>query len=293
MGHPLQNRALETQFCADAERLDEVWAAENQLVDDYVRERLARTERQQFEQHYLDSQPHRERVAFARYLLKAANEAAAQRDEAAHRPSPWTNLWALLRGPQLAWGMALAALLVVFIGGAKLWRERAQLRAQLTATQPAQQQRERELAGQRAAAQTQTEQRAAELAERARWRNAAPSPSATPQAQPPKVLAFVLSAGLLRGTGAPQPLAIPRGASQIELRMRLEASAYAAYQIQLRTVEGTEILSRSQLKPRAGQLAVILPANKLRAGDYILTLAGMAAAGTVEEVNRYFFRVSR
>lgn len=289
----VEQAALETQFFADAVRLEEVWAAENQLVDDYVRERLPRTERQQFEQHYLASPRHRERVAFARQLLKTVDEATAQAAESMRQPERWANFWALLRGPQLAWGLALAALLVMLIGGTKLLRERAHLRAQLTATQTAQQQRERELAERLAAAQTQNEQRAAALAELERLRNATPTPSITPPPPAPKVLAFVLSAGLLRGSDKAQQLAIPPGTSQIELRLRLETRDYATYQIQLRTVEGAALLTRSQLKLRADQLAVALPANKLRAGDYILTLSGVAAAGTIEEVNRYFFRVSR
>lgn len=287
-----EQAALESQYFANPERLEEVWDVENQLVDDYVRERLAHSERPQFEQHYLASPRHRARVALARQLLNATEETAAQAAEAARQPARWANFWALLYGPQLAWGMALAVLLVLFIGGIKLLRERAQLRAQPAASQNTHLQRERELAAQLAAAQTQNEQRAAALAEHERLRQAAPVPSTTAQAPAPKIFAFVLSAGLLRGSDNSQLLAIPPGTSQVELRLRLESSDYPTYQIQLRTVEGADVLRRRQLKPRAGQLAVALPANKLRAGDYLLTLTGLAAAGT-EEVNRYFFRVSR
>jgi hypothetical protein len=287
----LEQEALETRFFAEAEQLEEVWAAENQLVDEYVRGQLDRAEHAQFEQYYLDSQPHRDRVALARQLLNTIDEAATQAVEPTQSVAPWANFWAWLRGPQLAWGMAVALLLVAFLVGAKRMYERAQYRAQLAA-QTAQQQRERELAEQRAAAQTQeNERRAAELAERERLRNVTPAPSVTPQAQPPKVFAFVLSAGLLRGGGAPQPLSIPHGMGQVELRMRLEATDYASYQITLRAVEGGEILSRSQLKPRANQLAVRLSANKLPVGDYILALSGVKA-DTIEEINRYFFRVT-
>jgi Sec-independent protein translocase protein TatA len=285
-----EQEALETQFFTEPERLEEIWAVENQLVDEYVRGQLDRTERAQFEQHYLDSQPHRDRVALARQLLKTIDRAKTQASQTTQSATLWANFWAWLRGPQLAWGMALVLLLVAFLVGARRLHERAQSRAQLAA-QTAQQQREREVAEQRTAAQTQNEQRTAEAAERERLRNATPAPSVTPQPQSPKIFAFVLSAGLLRGSGAPQPLAIPRGTGQVELRMRLEASDYASYQIKLRTVEGGAILSRNRLKPRANQLAVTLPANKLPAGDYILTLSGVQASA-VEEVNRYFFRVT-
>lgn len=285
-----EQEALETQFFAESEQLEEIWATENQLVDEYVRGQLNRAEHAQFEQYYLDSQPHRDRVALARQLLSTIDQATTRSAETTQTAAPWANFWAWLRGPQLAWAMAAALLFVAFLVGAKRMREQAQFRAQLAA-QTAQQQRERELAEQRAAAQTQAnERRTAELAERERLRTTTPAPSATPPAQPPKVFAFVLSAGLLRGSGTPQPLTIPRNTSQVELRMRLENSDYANYQIKLRTVEGSEILSRNQLKSRANQLAVVLPASKLPAGDYILTLSGVQA-NAVEEVNRYFFRV--
>lgn len=281
-----EQEALEAAFFTASARLEEVWAVENQLVDDYVRGKLGRTEQAQFEQYYLDSQPHRERVALARKLLKVVDEAAAQ--TTAHKPAFWASLWAFLRGPQLAWGIALAALVLLSAGGLQLLRERAQLRSQLAAAQTAQQQRERDWAEQLAAARAQPEQRPTV--------SATPSPTipsaGPPPAKPPTVFSFVLSASLLRGGSAPQALNIPRDASQIELRMRLETSDYTVYQASLRTVEGAAVWNRSQLKSRAGQLAVAVPAHKLRAGDYILTLAGISASGAVEEVNRYFFRSS-
>lgn len=286
-----EQESLESQYFAQTGPLDEVWAIENQLVDDYVRGQLGQAEHRQFEQHYLRSQPHRERVALARQLLKVVDTAAAQAGSTLRQPTLWAKFCELLRGPQLAWGMALAALLMMFIGGAVWLREQAQLRAQLAA-QTAQQQRARELAAQVAEAQTQNAQGAAAAAAHKPVQNSGPSPSASPKAPPPKVFSFVLTAGLLRGSAAPQPLTIPRGANQIELRLRLEANPFTAYQIQLRTVEGAPLWSRNQLKPRAGQLLVTLPANKLRVGDYILTLAGTAATGAVEEVDRYFFRVT-
>src|SRR5438093_1182323 len=101
-----EQATLEAQFFADAEQLEEIWALENQLVDDYVRGRLAHVERAQFEQYYLDSPRHREHVALARLLLRAADAEAVTANESERAPSRWAQFWALLRGPQLAWGLA-------------------------------------------------------------------------------------------------------------------------------------------------------------------------------------------
>jgi heme exporter protein D len=282
-----EQATIEERFFADAEVLEEIRAVEHQLVDDYVRGRLGRAERAQFEQYYLDSAPHRERVAVARMLLRAADAEAVSANEPEPQISAWAKFLAMLRGPQLVWGLAAAALLLVVAGGTKLLIERAQLRAQLAATQAQQQQRERELAAQIAATRKQNEHLATEL-ERLRQ-------AEQPITKEPKratIFSFLLTPSLLRGNSAPQPLTIPRDAEHVALRVRLEADDYATYQASLRTVEGVAIWSRRNLKARADRLAVVVPATKLAAGDYILTLSGVKA-DTTEEVNRYFFRVSK
>jgi hypothetical protein len=282
-----EQSALEEQYFSDSERLDEVWAVENQLVDDYARGRLSRKERKRFESHYLSSPRRHERVAFARTLIEAADEEAANVVETI---SSWRNrLMAAFRGPQLAWGLSLAALLLIVVGGAWFLTERSRLQDQLAALRSeraATQERERKLADQIAAERRQNDQLAAEL-ERLRERE-------TPR---PAIFSFLLTSSLLRGGGEPQSLTIPRDADQVELRMRLEANDYTSYQAVIRTVEGAGVFSIRNIKPRAtgngATLALKAPATKLSAGDYILTLSGLTPAGAAEEANRYFFRVSR
>ena len=58
-----EQTAVEQEYFADQEKFEEVWAAENDLVDRYVRGRLSRAERELFERNYLQSPKHRERVA--------------------------------------------------------------------------------------------------------------------------------------------------------------------------------------------------------------------------------------
>ncbi len=282
-----EQEALETQCFAEAERLEEVWAVENQLIDDYVRERLPHGERQQFEQHYLASPRQRERVAVARLLIETADAAASSSVVVEKEPSGWTQFWAALRGPQLAWGMALATVLLL-AGGAWFLAERARWREQMAAAQTTQQQRERDLAVQLADARMRNAQLAAALAELERLRQA---DTITAKEAQPLIPSFLLTANLLRGSSAPQPLTIPRAAKQIALRMRMETQDYAAYQAQLRTVEGADVWRRQNIKATGLRVALTVPAAQLPPGDYILTLSGISAAGAVEDGNRYFFRV--
>src|SRR5262245_66585489 len=73
-----EQMAVEQEYFADPEKFEEVWAAENDLVDRYVRGRLSRGERRLFERNYLQSPKHRARVAVARKLLEAADRQVAE-----------------------------------------------------------------------------------------------------------------------------------------------------------------------------------------------------------------------
>src|SRR5689334_20890755 len=125
---------LERQFFADGEMLDRVWATENELVDGYVRGRLPHAEREQFERHYLPQ--HRERVAVAKELLRAAdevmNESAAVLPASANSSTEsfGAKLLAALRTPRVAPGAA-AVVVLALLGGAWLVRERVHRQQQL------------------------------------------------------------------------------------------------------------------------------------------------------------------
>ena len=60
--------SLEERYFAEPDVFEQVWAVENELVDDYVAGRLGTGERERFERAYLSSPRHRERVAVARAL---------------------------------------------------------------------------------------------------------------------------------------------------------------------------------------------------------------------------------
>lgn len=173
-----EQSALETEYFADSEKLEQMWAAENDLVDSYVRDQLPRADRELFERHYLQSLRHRQRVTLARKLLAEIDEKYSQtvssEASAPPRNSWWTGLLELLRGPQMLLGGALAAaMLLLALGGLWFLNERARLvgeLAQSRAQSDARAQRESELAerardleAQITAQQGQHEQLAAEL----------------------------------------------------------------------------------------------------------------------------------
>ncbi|MEP7337363.1 MAG: hypothetical protein ABI977_06425 [Acidobacteriota bacterium] len=286
--------ALEQQFFADGETLDCVWAVENELVDGYVRGQLSRAERQQFEQHYLQSPGHRERVAFARTLLPMTSETPVPARSAEATESFWEKLSAMLRTPQFALSAALVVAFIL-IGGAWLVNERARWQQQLAQSQAehnAKELRARELESQIAQQRERNSQLSAELEQlRAEQIRASASPSPPSRST---VFSFFLLPSVRAGSEQ-QTLKPPPDATRIRLQTKIERRDYHRYQASVRAVDGGESWQATSVKATAAKdattVSVLIPAAKLKRGDYILTLTGIDATGTAEEIDRYFFRI--
>lgn len=298
--------ALEEQLFADDEKFEQACETENKLIEGYVRGRLPSEDQERFERHYLASPVHRRRVGIARNLIEQADELKAE--TIAPEPQvPWpVRLSEKLSFSHATWRFAAltaaAMLLLATSGLLWLFLDRMRLRdelAQLKAESEAGPSREQALADQIAAARGESEILATELKRLGAERNSS-APQLTPPAQAPRpsTFSFLLSPLLVRGGGDPQTLTIPPKTDVVSLRMKAEAKDARRFQASVRTIEGRQIWQQRTIKPRidgAGNAAVAvhIPAGKLIPGDYILTLSSVNLAGALEEVNRYFFRVSR
>src|ERR1051326_4704977 len=69
-----QQVAIEDRAFSDQEYLALVTAVENDLIDEYVRQELSATERQQFETRFLASAERRKRVQFAIALARVPEQ---------------------------------------------------------------------------------------------------------------------------------------------------------------------------------------------------------------------------
>ena len=265
--------ALEERWFADEESFERAWESENRLVDDYVRGRLARAERGRFESHYLASPVHRRRVEAARRLLAAADapEAALSMRE---RIAGW---WRFSPVPRFAMAAGLLLLL-----GTTLWllRERARMRE--------------ELAARIAAERVERERHAAELD---RLRSGQTPPPASPEPAPAPlrtqtVVAFLLSPTSVRG-GAAQPLRLPAGVDQAQLRLRVAPDEGRRFEAGLQTADGESVWRGRNLAARSGFVAITIPAARLPHNDYVLILSSIDSDGRAEELRRYSFRVTR
>ncbi len=295
---------LEKEFLSGGDAFERVWEIENELVDRYVRGRLTADEKRLFEQNYLLSPVHRERVAVARNLIEAADSGAERKETQPSEPwTPWRPpfMASFSRNPW-RWA-AIATILLLAVASVGLLSERARLHqqiSQLEGERASEHERTQELQKEMAGEREQNDKLIGEIERLHVESRNTESPSQIVRAQDATraVFSFLLSPMLMRSGGEAQHLKVPKDAAVIVLQMQVHESDAIVFQVALRTVEGAQIWSKPLVKTRkntgnSSLVSVSIPSNKLGAGDYILTLSATRGAEETEEINRYFFRVAK
>ena len=284
---PEDRRAsIEDAFIRDESVFAELLAAENDLIDAYVRDELSVDEHRKFEVAYLTSPRRRERVEFARALQQVAAE--ARQNFQFPRVSFWERVRAALTArfeiPRLV--MAVAGLVVVVSGSWVLMQFR-NLHSEL-----------------RRDSAEQAELRNDADALRRKLGNSEGSTSnksgtEVASLEPPKgsEIVFSLIPGEeSRGPGTGQKtLTIAPGVSQVRLDIELDREDYQSYLAVLTDQDG-RVLTRSKPLKRASTSSEVewsLPAGSLRTGVYIVELKGLLPSGEAEEAGSYDLSVSR
>lgn len=316
---------LEELYFADPELYERLVAAKEELIDDYVRGRLAGRMLARFEGHFLASPERRRRVETARAVRAQAlsMEGAAPRAETVGVAGPGGLGAATRRNSLFAWWGArptalrytvAAVLVAALLCGAWLAllprrerrgavpEERAGMQTDERPAEPAASReggastRDSEggaLAGAKADAgpAANTAGPTANL-----QRRGAEGSGAAPR-RPAAVAALTLTPVHTRGAGRPNTLFISDGAARVSLRLLFGESRHGRYEALVQTVEGAEVAAARGLESRetAGGQSVQLslsPALFTRS-DYIITLSGLTAEGRPEKVNEYFLQVRR
>lgn len=294
---------LEERAFTDPGLTAEILAAECDLIDEYVRGELSDEQRRRFESRFVTSAPRRRKLEFARAFAQAAS--AARESEQPARLRGWRRWLSVLRGPTPALRFATAATLLLLLGLSWLVAERVRLRSQvdqLQADLEALRGQDETLRGEAAEARARSvdlsdqlereRRRLAELAEKGvgdRARGVSAGASA--------LAVFFLPPGVGRGAaGLPQFVLPESTTAQAGLQVGLEPEDdYASFQVELGTLAGEQVWTRSGLRSRpsaAGPvLDLTLPGGVLEAGEYELKLRGLNEAGSAEDVRYYYFEV--
>ena len=288
MSDPTHNMQVLTQYLlgtlpeTETERLDELSltdgefaeslsAAENDLVDAYVRGELTNGDLQRFHSYYLDSPLRREKVAFAQTLQSWPERAEAR---APRRPAGWLATW--------RWSFAGLVLLLIVAGGLQI--QNLRLRRQMT---QAQAQHDQLLQRERSAAAQAEQELARVRAERARVEEA---PSEV-------IVASLILTPPMRGAGKIPAITLRPETNLVSILMELEGDDYSAYHVALDDPATNRVLWHSDgLEPSTSTdrafIAVSFPARLLTPQNYTLRVSGLRA-GVTEAVGDYPFRVLR
>jgi hypothetical protein len=251
---------IEQEYLEQEEALDRMAAAEEDLIEDYLSGRLASPDRIRFERTYLAAPNHRVRVEAIRRLTARAA------DSRSVNPETRTFLsWMRVRhhGPWLA--LAASALLVTSIA---LWR--------FATTGPA-----------------------VDVAETSPT-SSVPASREEPSPQPEpavRTFAVTLSSVGVRGDTGSTGVVIPPGTDVVIVRFEPEVDGPAldATRASIQTVGGDELWQGSVTgegdPPRGTVARIDLPAARVPADDYLVTLYGRDRSGVEREWARYFLRV--
>jgi len=289
-----EQASLEREFFSDRTLFDRLVRTETDLVDDYVARRLSWRRRRRFERHYMADANRRQRVEFARSL---ATKIGGVQPAGGSSVSTWR--MPSMLPPGAAGRLAIAAGLVL-ITGLVGWLavQNGRLRRDLARTETARQlgtDHERELQQQLAKARSETATLTDAL-ERVRTRAPADHPAA-----PPPARSFVSLVLNVRGVRSPQTgdapmLRIPPGTTEVRVELALQESEYAAYRVSVKPIGGTDVFTREHVAarkaPSGPRVTIAVPADRLPAGDYVLTLSGERANAT-QDVSQSLFHIDR
>lgn len=305
-----EQERLEERLLTDNDYFQQLLLVEDDLIDDYVSGELTSHERLRFDNYFLAAPERAQDLKFAKALRKYVSSTAVEQGPAKVEPPPrqiplLPSLWAALR-PQIPLvGFSLAAMLVLILAGLWLFNRQTRQPSQpgSAQTQPTStpQIAQQPPANNQPTANTQPDDDGQANANQTLSNQAQqphpPAPRLGTEKPKPAAFAFTLSSGITRDGGEMKRVKIPPGANRAQLRLELDPAAgdYQSYQAVLQTGAGQEILKTGRLRATTtakGKIVVLeIPARLLKREDYLLQLSGRSAAGQVESVGTYAFRV--
>ncbi len=308
----------------DDEFADALKSAEKDLIDAYANGELTGTTLENFKSHYLVSPLRREKVNFAEAFQVFAGQQIAKENEnsAARESKPkrspagffsplniFTN-----QNPLLRWSFAVAALLLVVSG--VFWivsnRDGQQIESAKKDTPvngerdlsagTEEQLSENSNAEREIAAANKNNNLPRQNSSNEQTKNRPVSEPITNKRQPPPTppkisLSFILAPSL-RGDSRIQSLSISEAATDVALQLQLESDDYPAYRVVLTSQSSNKNIWQSKsLKPKgkgeSKTLNLKIPAKLLKSQTYSLQVSGISAAGAVEIISDYPFKVVR
>ena len=298
---------LEEAYFADDALFERLLAVKDDLVDAYARGALGGQKRQEFEQHFLASEPRRQRVEEAKEFIHAisshSTNAAISNNELDWRPNRWRQLVSdtfTLR--PWVWKGAVAALLLVALAGSfvMIRRFQSQRTERERALNAAAARRKQQAERARVVIPSANDNRVPTNTTPTHGSETTPTPK-TPDKQSPapaQVASLFLSPFSPREATASNSLQLRPDTSAVRLHLAFkEEDSYRSYDVVVRTIDGRQVFSRRGLRATSGtaghNVTITVAPSIFSHQDYIITLNGLNAQGKLEPIGDYYFRVER
>lgn len=302
-----EQQQLEQKYMVDDTEFEELLAAEDDLLDAYVRGELSSTQRKQFETHFLVSPRRQKRLEFARALaISSMSTHPATIGDSARVSGSFMNWVSSFFQPSgLGWKVSFATLALAMAVGTTLFLIREQpmpiLPDQTGRNDPGMLPSLPPLGGDANAVAPQLDQnkdsKKTGLQADANKKQPRPGTGKGGAPKQPTTLSFVLTPENVRGAGEigdsgndENRIVIPAGVDTIQLKIELEPGLdeYKSYSAVIRTVEGVDVVTQNSVKlvkSKSGSVLLLPVAAKLLStNDYIIYVSGTLPGGEVESI---------
>jgi len=287
---------LDELSIADDEFAERLCAAENDLVDAYVRGRLRGEALRDFESHYLATDVRRNKVAMARALCLAGAKPVPGTDSefSLARPSasPAVNRRSPMWLPRLsfAW-LTITAILILFVTAAWLAVENRRLRQQDRASLAANGALKQQL--RQLGAQLQNERTLQNSPTAATEENVLPAVD-----HPERLISSIFLSPPTRGAAAIPVASMAEKDRWLQLQLALESDDFSEYTVDLMNLGNSKYVWHSGRVKSADvnhrrALSLALPVGGLRPQRYAAEVSGIAPDGRHEALGSYVFKIAR
>ena len=304
---------FEEAYFADDAIFERFLAVKDELTDAFARNELDEEKRKQFAKHFSATAPRRRQIDEAQKFISAISTISAKTSlsETTSKKKWRQSLGDFFKPRPLAWQFALAAVVLIALGGFWLFIVRQPKASEEQAVQkptPAPTVSSQTNENTNAANNHTANNNAVIIAPSPSPANANGlpvnknvSPQPTPkiptksptQFSPAQFAAIVLMPVASRDINESNTLRINSATRSVRLRLVFKSDDYRSYNVEITTIEGVSIWRQNNLKSSNKSVTLQFAPALLRGQDYIVTLTGKTADGQTETISEYYFRVER
>lgn len=283
---------LENEYLGDEAKFAELREAENDLLDDFVRNALPPNSRKSFEENYLNSPFRRQRLEFAQTLAEVLRKESVVETE--KTGFAWWDIFSFWK-----MGVAFASLLLLLLGGIWILRNSTPLPSNevavsqtpdvlpsiLPQTTPTIEK-----------APTKPTANTNQINTTSPTPVPTPKPSVSPTPEKAKANQTVVLAlsmvGMRDGGNTPQAI-LDKETKNVLLRLNLAETENKVLQIKITNAGGDTVYQVKNVRASGKTVSVNLPANILKTDDYAVEIFATNSDGESEKISNYSFRVTK